>query len=197
MAALVTTVPILIAVALGLLVGMFKGGSIENLTQWRPASAEVAGAGLAAVVLSDLIPLSNLFLTLIYYAGLGALQYAAWMNRRVGGMVVIALGLFLNLLAAFPNGGTPVSPEALIESGIVKAEDLDTAELSGARHIRDKDHVLGFLGDNYLLPGGLIVSVGDVLTWLGMALATQSIVRRRQVRIGRSDAPPRRNPRSC
>lgn len=193
MASIVALLPTILAIGAGLIIGLVKGGSVDNLIQWRPASAEVAAAGLFAMFLSDVIPTNNLIVSLLLYVALFSLLYAAWMNRRVGGMVVVAVGLFLNLAAAFPNGGTPVSADALVSSGIVEKSELSKIELTGSRVVRSDDTLFGFLGDSIVIPGPSIVSIGDIITWIGLALATQSIVRRRQVRVGH-DTKPRRNP---
>lgn len=195
MAGLIAIIPVLLAIAIGLGIGVLKGGSIDNLRQWRPASAEVAGGALVALILADVLPWTGLVVFLLDLIGVFGLLYAAWMNRRVGGMVIVAAGLFMNLAVSMANGGAPVSQKAMVSAGIATQAQLDSqkVELVGPRHVQTDQDFLTFLGDNIALPGGTIVSPGDLVLWLGLVLCTQSIVRRRQVRSGASFAP-RRNP---
>lgn len=186
---LVTLLPPAIAIAIGVLVGLAKGGAISNLTNWRPTSMEVAVSGVVAMIAADLIPTNSVLVFVLELAGIGALLFATWANRRVGGMVVIALGLLMNLLPTLMSGGTPVSQDALVSSGMLSKEQLKTHELTGPRHIEEDQDVLAFLGDTISLPGKVIVSIGDLFVWVGLGLVAQSLVRRRQVRLGGSRRP--------
>lgn len=194
MGSVLSLLPAALAIGVGLGFGLLKGGRLDNLLQWRPASLEVAAAAVFALVLAELLPTSGLVVFLLELIGLFGTLYAAWMNRRVGGMVMLAVGVFLNMAVLMVNGETPVSPSAIVSAGLAKPNELSRVQFSGPRGLADDATLLGFLGDNINLPFGLIVSPGDIATWIGLGLCTQSIIRRRQVRSARELASRRAAP---
>lgn len=193
MSALLALIPVLVAIAIGIGIGLLGGGNLGNLLQWRPAAWEVAAA-IAVQVLADAFSWSGVVPFILGLASVAALVYVAWMNRRVGGMVVVAIGLAMNLVPMLINGGTPVSAEALVSSGAVEQAQVASVQLTGPRHLADADDLLRPLGAVVPLPIGLVISFGDLVALLGVTLVTQAVLRRRQVRAG-GPAPPARNPR--
>lgn len=194
MSALLALIPVLVAIAIGIGIGLLGGGNLGNLLQWRPAAWEVAAGAIAVQVLADAFSWSGVVPFILGLASVAALVYVAWMNRRVGGMVVVAIGLAMNLVPMLINGGTPVSAEALVSSGAVEQAQVASVQLTGPRHLADADDLLRPLGAVVPLPIGLVISFGDLVALLGVTLVTQAVLRRRQVRAG-GPAPPARNPR--
>ncbi|HTX93275.1 MAG TPA: DUF5317 domain-containing protein [Anaerolineales bacterium] len=99
-----------------------------------------------------------------------------WLNRRLSGMWLLALGLGLNFLVIAVNGGfMPISPQTA--GHLVSQSILQTYPL-GSRFGFGKDVLLlaentrlGWLSDRFLLPDGfpyrVAFSLGDILVSLG------------------------------
>jgi hypothetical protein len=96
---------------------------------------------------------------------------AAWflaVNRHVRGLVLIAVGAALNLLAISLNGGVmPASAAALRIAGLTERAGFNNSALVAHPH-------LGFLGDVIPVPGpwpiGNVLSVGDLIIFAGAFL---------------------------
>ena len=194
MSALLALLPVLLAIFLGIVIGLIGGGNIGNLLQWRPAAWEVAAGAIAVQILADAFGWTGVFPFVLGLASVAALVYVAWMNRRVGGMVLVAVGLAMNLVPMLVNGGTPVSVDAMVSSGAMTRAEVGTVELTGPRHLASSDDLITSLGAVIPLPFGLVISFGDLIALAGVVLVTQAVLRRRQVRIG-GPAPPKRSPR--
>lgn len=181
MAALLT----IIAVAAGTMLGLAKGGRLENAITWRPAAWELAVGGVAVQLLLRLTGWSGGLAVFVDIVSTIAVLAFAVLNIRLGGMVVIVIGLSLNLLPAVMNWGTPVRPQALVSAGIVTQKDLDKGvTVDGPRHLADGD-TLGFLGETIPLPTGQVISLGDLVLHAGYVLVIASVLRRRRVRASR------------
>ena len=89
-------------------------------------------------------------------------------NRRVPGATLMATGLLLNVMVVTLNGGMPVSRAAIRAAGAQGAIVIE----DGAKHhlLTDVD-VLVPLADVIPLPQpfGIVLSIGDVLLYSGMA----------------------------
>lgn len=194
MSALLALLPVLLAILLGIGIGLIGGGNIGNLLQWRPAAWEVAVGAIVVQVVADAFGWTGVFPFVLGLASVAALVYVAWMNRRVGGMVLVAVGLAMNLVPMLVNGGTPVSTDAMVSSGAMTKAEVGTVELTGPRHLATSEDLVTPLGAVIPLPFGLVISFGDLIALVGVTLVTQAILRRRQVRIG-GPAPPKRSPR--
>jgi hypothetical protein len=95
-------------------------------------------------------------------------------NRRLPGIVLVALGAAANLAAILANGGVmPASPAALAAAG------LPTDEPGFANSAALDDPRLAFLGDVFAIPRGWplanVFSVGDLLIAAGAAAAVLGI----------------------
>jgi hypothetical protein len=185
----VALVPTLLAILLGAGLGIRWGGRIDHLLGWRPLLPTALVVGLLAQFLTDLVGVDGGFGTVLALLGLGAFLAFAVLNIRTGGMVLVALGLALDLLVTLLNWGTPVSRSALVSSGALAEDATGSVVLSGGRQLSD-GALLGFLGDVIPLPWGHVVSVGSLLTLVGLVLVTASVVRRYEVGGG-----PRRSSR--
>lgn len=167
-----------LAVVIGVALGVKWGGQAANLLAWRPVLWEALLGGIVLTMLVDVLPWAGWFTVLLSITAMGALLTFAVLNIRVGGMVLVAAGIGLNLLVTIFNWGTPVSAWALETAGVV--DDASAAELTltGGRHVG------GFLvifGDAIPLPWGQVISIGDVMVYIGLALVVASVVRRYEV----------------
>lgn len=171
-------VPTLLAIGIGIGLGLYWGGSISNALEWIPPLWQALAGGLALTVIVDIVAWSGPFMTFLSVIATGALLAFAVINIRIGGMVLVVAGLGLNLFVTVINWGMPVSPSALTSAGIVTAQQAKHLVLTGGR---TAGGALGFLGDVIPLPWGQVISIGDVLVLIGLALVVASVLRRYEV----------------
>ncbi len=172
-------VPTLLALGIGMALGVRWGGRVDNVLVWRPPLWQLLVAGVGLTVVLDLLPWGGGFVTLLRLVALLLLLAFALVNLRVGGMVLVAAGLGLNLLVTLLNWGRPVSRWALEASGAVEDGNAANLVVHGGRTL--DGGLLAFLGDTIPLPWGQVISVGDVLLLIGVCLVTASVVRRYEV----------------
>ena len=203
MAALLT----LLAVAAGVLLGLAKGGRLDNALMWRPELWQVALGGVVVQIALRISGWSGGFAVFFDIASTLLVLAFCVRNIRVGGMVVIVVGICLNLAPTIINWGTPVRPQAIVSAGIVTQQQLDQGiAVDGPRHLADGD-ALAFLGETIPLPTNQVISIGDLILHAGYVLTIASVLRRRRVRggpapeyrkaissLGRGPATPRRRP---
>ena len=180
-------VPTLLAIGIGIGLGLYWGGSTSNALEWIPPLWQVHVGGLALTVIVDIVAWSGPFMTFLSVLATGALLAFAVINIRIGGMVLVAAGLGLNLFVTVINWGMPVSTSALTSAGIVTTQQAKHLVLTGGRTADGS--LLGFLGDVIPLPWGQVISIGDVLVLVGLALVVASVLRRYEV--GRPSGPGR------
>jgi diguanylate cyclase (GGDEF)-like protein len=147
--------------------GYAGGGRLTNFSKVRILLAPLAIVGLA---LQLVVPPGPWPLVLLLVS-FGMLLTFGIVNRRVPGFRLILLGTMLNLLVIAVNQGMPVARRALIDSG---QQDTLTELVHGGgakHHLAGPDDKLVFLGDVIALPPpvGQIVSIGDLLTYGGVA----------------------------
>jgi hypothetical protein len=176
MAALITV----LALTGGLGFGLIKEGGPWKLWRWRPVHWELALLGLALFAVMQIVPVSETWAVILDLEASAALIAFLLLNIRVGGMVVILTGLCLNAVVVLVNLGMPTSRSALKSAGILK--EAPDGTLYGARHIAGGGDALRFLGEVIVLPTHQVVSVGDLLVWIGLALTSAALVRGRRLR---------------
>lgn len=172
--------PTLLAIAIGVGLGVYWGGTPANLAGWRPVGAGIGAGGVALLLLVDVVPVGGGFMALLRIAAIGAICAFAVLNVRVGGMILVVVGTGLNLLVTLLNWGTPVSASALISAGLIDADEVELVSLHGGRIIAD-GATLGFLGGVIPLPWGQVISIGDLIALFGVVLVTASVCRRYEV----------------
>lgn len=101
-----------------------------------------------------------------------------FVNRRVAGLPLLAVGAALNGLVIVVNGGTlPASDAALSRAGL--SIDPDVFTNSGVL----AEPKLAWLGDVFAVPAGIpfanVFSVGDVCILLGATWLLHAVCRRR------------------
>ena len=171
----------LILVAAGLIAGIARGGKIANLakTEWR--WVWLVFVGLAIQVGTEVY---SIFVDpkvggdqrgiLLLAASYALLIAFLTLNREKPGTPLMALGLLLNIVVIFANGGMPVSLSAARAAGFDPSGYL---RASIKHQTMGPGTVLWFLGDIIPLPVlRNIVSVGDVLLGLGVFVFVQRTV---------------------
>jgi Family of unknown function (DUF5317) len=159
---------LLVITALALVASVpLAGGRLSRLADVRVRG--VWGVLLAVaiqVAITTVIPGGRHWLhAALHVASYGLDAYFVFVNRRLVGVPVVALGAGLNLLAITINGGVmPASATALRISGIAERAGFDNSTALAHAH-------LAFLGDIIPVPGpwpiGNVLSSGDLIIFSG------------------------------
>lgn len=164
----------LIAIALGLVLGLVTGGSVDNLLKLRFRWPWLI---VTAVLVREVILVSPLNgVDGAQYVYLGALvAIVAWTNwhwRRIRGIWLVSIGASLNVLVIAANAARmPVAPD-------LAGETLTHRQTIGQYTLMGSGTNLNFLGDwmrLFPLPGAY--SPGDVLVAVGLAIVVFLAVR--------------------
>jgi len=144
----------------------------------------LGGIGLQILIISVVSGGSAGFHEAVHMVSYGMLGAFAWLNRRVPGVPLIALGGLLNLTAIVANGGVmPADPDLALHAA--RAGDGGFVNAGAV-----EDPRLLFLGDVLATPGWLplynVYSVGDVVIVLGVVYLLHRVCGSRLV--------PRRRP---
>ena len=170
--------PSLILVAAGLIAGLAQGGKISNLAKTEFRWVWLVFVGLVVQVGTEVYSIfvdprlredpKGILLLAASYTMLIAFLV---LNREQPGTPLMALGLLLNIVVIFANGGMPVSLPAARAAGFDPSGYL---RASVKHEAMGPSTVLRFLGDIIPLPGiRNIVSVGDVFLGLGILIFVQ------------------------
>ena len=101
--------PLVLAIVIGAIVGVCRGGHVAALSGVRFASLSLV---VMAVISS--VAVEHLDLPAPGWIALGSLVMAlafAFRNIRLAGMAVVSVGIIANLVPLVLNGATPVWPE--------------------------------------------------------------------------------------
>jgi hypothetical protein len=157
----------------GVVVGVLRGGSLENINRVRFRLPWLVFLGLALQIGADAAAarfpgiqkgVAGPLVLAISYGFVGTFVV---LNFRFPGAMIIGLGLLLNLSVILANGAMPVSLWAARVSGSHVASHL----LNSVKHrVKGPGTRLGFLGDIIPVPPLGIVSVGDVVLGAGVFL---------------------------
>lgn len=190
---------LVLALFLALLAAVLTGGKLRRLANLPLHAAWLAllGFGLQIYIIYEPETTARGWLSLhtivLIFSYLLLLAFV-WMNRRLPGMPIIALGLLMNFTVMLANGGyMPISPEAVQRVG--HEYELQSTE-PGARLKYTKDILLPreqtrlwFLSDVFVIPPPFpiptVFSPGDAVlalgVWVLVLVASHS---------ARWDAPP-------
>lgn len=172
------TVFIAVAIVVGVLAGLVRGGRFSNLGEaafqlWpllvlgvvvQGAAAFTGGAAVAVILLS--------------YVLLIAFCVA---NLTRAGMGVVLVGIVLNLAVIGVNGGMPVRGEAIVAAGIATQEEVPHLDFDAKRHLETGDDRLTILGDIVPVPVAReVLSFGDLAMSVGVAAVLANLLRSRQ-----------------
>ena len=180
--------PILAVIGASLVVGLVAGGSLRSFERLHVHWWALVFVGLALQLVA--VPRYGTVPAWAIGAGLLISSYVLLLmfltvNRWIPGAAVMAVGLLMNLAVVAANGGMPVSARAVENAGGT-ASTLATD--AGAKHhlMSDRD-LLAPLGDIIPIPrpAGVVLSIGDVLLYAGMAWFVFQVMR------GRSRETPR------
>lgn len=172
---------LILAVAVGIIVGLARRGSFANLSKTHLAGVPLVFTGVILQVgstIAERAEVTWLPLPLTLVLGSFALTFGfAALNRRLPGMMLIATGALMNFTVIAVNGGMPVSIDALDRAGI--GNPFERGDVTkGAHHALDDDEdSLTFLAD--VIPIKVtanVVSAGDVVIWAGLLLAIQQLM---------------------
>lgn len=163
----------LVALVIGLAAGRAGGGRLANAGRRAFRAWPLLAAGAVLQLLPSAGGLTLSYVCLVAFAAL---------NLRVPGMGVIAVGLALNALVVWVNGGMPVHG--------------GDPGLSGKHHAEHPGDTLTFLDDRIPVdPLGEVLSFGDMVLAVGLAVTTASLMRRppegRHAQLADESAGPR------
>jgi hypothetical protein len=160
---------LVLAVVLALVTVPLSGGRIGRLAEVRLRAAPLLFAALALqIFVLFVVPgWNDTLLRAVHLGTYGMLFTFLWVNRRMPGIWIVAVGGTLNLIAIAANAGVmPAGPAALRSAGSVS--NADTFINSG---LLDHPRVL-FLGDVWAIPRGWplanVFSIGDVVIAIGV-----------------------------
>lgn len=171
---------ILLVIVAACVVGLARGGSMQNLAQLQLASWPLVFVAVAAQAAGAFAGAMGLAYASVLYV-VGMLSSAALVvvfvarNRDLPGMPLIALGFLLNAIVVTANGAMPVSQEAADRVGISTVGLYRNAD---AKHeLIDSGTRLEPLADIVPVPlpkplarGSNVVSVGDVVLAAGIGV---------------------------
>jgi Family of unknown function (DUF5317) len=167
------------AVALGLLIGLLRGGSFKNFSRAELRGVPLVFAGVILQLSSTLAERADLHwlpLTLVLLSFALVFAFAA-LNFSLPGMGLIAIGAICNLLVIAANDGMPVSLDALDKAGLGNPFAGPGALVKGAHHALEPGTHLRFLAD--VIPITVtanVVSVGDIVIWAGLLLLVAQLM---------------------
>jgi len=162
----------LVAIGVGAVVGLARGGKPSNLTDLRVGGLALLVAGFLIQFISTFVTRKDLAVGLLLLSYLLLLVFAG-INRSAGGMWIVGIGVLMNFSVIALNGGMPVLPEAAELAGVSAAKVA-----ASAKHVvLDGSTRLPFLGDIIPLPGS-VVSLGDVLLGIGLGVFIEEELRR-------------------
>jgi uncharacterized protein DUF5317 len=159
---------LLVITALALVASVpLAGGRLGRLVDIRVRGIWAVLLAVAIqVAITTLVPGGSQWLhSALHIASYGLDAYFIFVNRRLAGVPVVALGAALNLLAITTNRGVmPASAAALRISGVDPRAGFDNSAALAHPH-------LAFLGDIIPVPGpwpiGNVLSVGDLIIFIG------------------------------
>lgn len=164
------------ALVLAIVTVPLLGGRLARLAdiEIHALWAVVAAIGIQVAIIS-VFPDSfeNLHVPLHFVSYAFAAAFI-WMNRHIPGMLILALGAALNLIAIAANGGVmPASPRALEIAGITH-----TRGFVNSTSVEDAN--LQFLGDIFAIPDSVpildnVFSIGDVLIAIGIVVLVHGV----------------------
>jgi hypothetical protein len=172
---------VLLIIVVAVAAGLAAGG---NLRRFEHVTLRWWGLAIAGLTL-QIVPLPHQAGRLVVGTTLGA-SYAmlvafVWMNRRLPAAPLILAGLALNLLVVVPNAGMPVSAHAADLAGGTTSEIPLAGTGPDKHHLMTPHDVLRPLGD--VIPGppplGVVLSIGDVLLYAGVAAFVVMVMRGR------------------
>lgn len=172
----------LLAIPVGILLGLLARGRLAGLAALRLRWAWLAVAGLivqVALFSESGYTLAGATAPAIYVASTAAVFVAVLRNLRITGMPLVALGSLSNLIAITSNGGfMPADPAALHAAGL-------DGPGSHTNSVVLENPAFEPLTDIFAIPASLplanVFSVGDVLLGTGIVWVIVAAMRRANI----------------
>ncbi len=168
----------ILALLLGGTIGLLLGGNLRHLATWHLRSWWLLVPGVLAQIAADRSTLAGLG-TVTLLVGYGCLLVFAWRNVLLVGMGLVAVGLVANLAVITVDGGMPVHPAAVVAAGIAAPNQLADIGYGHRHHLESGGDHVTFLDDRLPL-GALhqVLSIGDLILFVGVADVAANLVRR-------------------
>jgi hypothetical protein len=171
---------LVVAIALGLLIGLLRGGSFKNLSAAELRAVPIVFIGVILQVGSTFAERADLHwlpLALVLASFACVFAFAA-LNFSLPGVTLIAIGALCNLVVISVNNGMPVSRDALQRAGLGDPfSGPGASTMKGAHHALTDGTHLRFLAD--VIPISVtanVVSVGDIVIWAGLLLLVAQLM---------------------
>lgn len=156
----------------GVIIGWARGGRLEALGRASIHGVWLLGAAVAIILLVVVVPLPQTAAHALHSIGYLLALIALWRNRRLPWAMPILIGLGLNAVVIWLNGGRmPIVPDAL-------ARLSPAVHPAGAAGTLDPRHVvagpgtrLALLGDTVAFSvggAGTVASPGDLIMAVGL-----------------------------
>lgn len=173
--------PLAVALVVGWLIGVLRGGRLSYLRRVRIHVPLLAILAIGASVAIDRSTIGAA--SLVAIIGIAATLVFVVRNIHLVGVAVVGIGLIVNLAPVVLNGAVPVRPGALVEANIVQPDELARVTLAGSRRLSDDSTMLSVLGDTIPLElTRQVISYGDLILVVGLADAIANAMRRRRRR---------------
>ncbi len=166
----------MIAVAIGLVVGLLTGGRLRHLARHRFRWWLLLPAGIALQALGTRLDLAIGFELVV--ASYACLALFGLRNLHMAGMVIVVLGLVMNLVPIVANGGMPVRPSAVVAAGVATWDEVHQLELGGKHHLERPTDEWMILADIIPVPPlREVLSFGDLVLSAGIANVLVGLMR--------------------
>ncbi|MEZ5375534.1 MAG: DUF5317 family protein [Acidimicrobiales bacterium] len=167
-----------LAIAIGLIIGFLRGGTLDAVFKNRVMAWPLLAAGIVLQTIGESfdVPGRPFVVTL----GLLCLIGCAMRNIHIPGTAVAGIGVTLNMAVLVVNGHIPVSFDALTAFG----NDVTiNPAATGLWQIETDDTSLSFLGD--IVPTPVLhtpISFGDLIMLAGLMVIAMNVVLKGQAR---------------
>ena len=166
----------IVAVAVGLVLGLISGGRPRYLADKRIAGWPLLVAGLALQASVNRLPDGLGLAALI--ASYAALLLFGLANLRLVGMPLVLVGLVLNTFTITLNGGMSVRRSAVLAARAAPADKLDHLHVIGKHHLARPSDKLTILSDVIpVRPLREVLSFGDIIMSVGVADVLANLLR--------------------
>ena len=158
----------LVAVALGLLLGLAAGGRARFMADHPIRGVGLLAAGLFLQVIASLFNLGETGNVAILGSYVLLVAFAVW-NVRLVGMAIVTVGLVANFAVIAVNGGMPVRAKAIVSAGASPAQ-VPHLHFGSKRHLERSSDRLTILADDVpVRPLHEVLSFGDLVMAVGIA----------------------------
>lgn len=174
----------LAVVAIGIVLGLARGGRLGALLSVRPSWWGLIAGGFLLQAFAENVDVWQA--ESIVVIGMFLLIVGLAANAAIRGALIAAFGVALNLIVFVLNGAVPIRFEALEPAGLV-AEGTLRAEIRSVGHLLELETSatrLGSLGDT--IPVGFlqsVISIGDLVTFAGVIVILSNLIAARR-RVG-------------